>query len=76
MLDPKTLEDHLDDQRSFMKVLAGQAPALQPGGNGIFPRDSADQRVFLAGPRGDVKVLSFDRFLALRSMASVTNPQP
>lgn len=55
MQDPTTLTRQLDDQGSFMDVLAGRAPAVTRG-NGTFARDSADERVLLAGLSGQLKI--------------------
>ena len=55
MQDPNTLKRQLDDQGSFMDILAGRAPTVLHG-NGTFARDPADQRVLLAGPSGKLKI--------------------
>jgi hypothetical protein len=56
MMSPNTRERQLDDQGSFMDVLATTSLAVREG-HGIFPRDPQDENVMLAGPEGSLKVL-------------------
>ena len=55
MLSPETARRQLDDQGSFMDVLATQSWAVKHN-NGVFKRDASDEHVVLAGPSGTLKV--------------------